>query len=42
MRKKDTIRAYMYLSVVMFPKKLGIGPDKFFTVMDLYQIHLIR
>ena len=34
-RKNDKIRAYIYLSVVMFPRKLGIGPDKLFTERDL-------
>jgi len=34
-RKNDKIRAYIYLSVVMFPRKFGIGPDKLFTESDL-------
>ena len=34
-RKKFTIRAYIIVSVVIFPKKLGIGPDKLFTETDL-------
>ena len=34
-RKKETIRAYRYVSVVMFPKKLGSGPDKLFIERDL-------
>ena len=34
-RKKETIRAYRNVSVVMFPKKLGSGPDKLFIERDL-------
>ena len=34
-RKKETKRAYKNVSVVMFPKKLGSGPDKLFIERDL-------
>ena len=40
--EKNTQRAYRYVSLVMLPKKLGIGPDTLFTPMSLQQIHLIK
>ena len=40
------VTTYIYLRVVIFPKKLGIGPDNLFTVSDLqgivYSVNLIK
>ena len=40
--EKNAQKAYRYVSLVMFPKKFGIGPDTLFTPMSLQQIHLIK
>ena len=40
--EKNAQKAYRYVSLVMLPKKFGIGPDKLFTPMSLQQIHLIK